>query len=1038
MKWIFAPACVVALLLAACNSDSSSAPVQSGNSAGTAPTPAPITPAPVTPTPTPAPTTPAPTPAPKPGPVADDIPGLTPLDYLTLDQPIDGDNALRVVAPTVLELTRLSVKQPNPAAMSVWNFVDGSGNAALPAASEFNVTVNGQPAVVQAVGFKRRPLYAPLALRDLRVESTIYLKLGTPVAKGQSVEVKNPSGALWPSSMVFATKANVLRYGPALHVNQEGYLPGRPKKALVGYYLGSLGEMDIPAGEGFQLVDAATGSVAYSGSLVVRADRGWTYSPTPYQQVYEADFSAYNAPGKYRLLVPGLGASIPFRIDEGIAMGFTRAYALGLYHQRCGSTNELPYTRDTHAACHASPASVPVPATSFAFTWTTVASYANTLNSNNAAQIAPRLTAEPAQLYPFINRGGLDVAGGHHDAGDYSKYTLNSASLVHLLMFGVDSIAGVGDLDNLGLPESGDGISDILAEAKIEADFLAKLQDADGGFYFLVYPREREYEGNVLPDRGDQQVVWPKNTAATAAAVGALAEIASSPRFKAAYPQAAASYLAKAKSGWQFLTNAIAKYGKAGAYQKITHYGDDFTHDDELAWAATAMFVATGDAAIHNTVKSWFDPADPATWRWGWWHCYSAYGNAVRAYAFAARSGRLTANQLDGALLAKCEAEVRAAGDAALKWSQQSAYGTSFPEDTKHVQAAGWYFSSAQAFDLAAAYQLSARAEYIEAMLANLNYEGGGNPVNVTHVTGLGRKRQHEIVHQYAQNDRRDLPPTGIPLGNIQTGPVYTGTYGTELAALVYPSDSAGRAPYPFYDRWSDTFNVTTEFVHLDTARALVASATLAAQTSLKSQPWKSAAGSIGGLPAQLASGTSVTASLSAPGLDLSNATVVWEAAGQPAAYGPTFTFTPSGQGEQWVEAEAALPDGRRVVAVKNFFADNGNANVTVTATDNSAALSDSTDTAAFTFTRSGDTASALTVQFALGGSAVKWNDYRRPEGDMPVEITIPPGAASATMTIRAVANSNNVNPETVTMTVTGGTNYNAGNPATATATLTP
>ena len=58
---------------------------------------------------------------------------------------------------------------------------------------------------------------------------------------------------------------------------------------------------------------------------------------------------------------------------------------------------------------------------------------------------------------------------------------------------------------------------------------------------------------------------------------------------------AAALYLQKAKLGWQFLTNAIAKYGKNGAYQKITHYGDNFADNDELAWAACEMYLATGD-----------------------------------------------------------------------------------------------------------------------------------------------------------------------------------------------------------------------------------------------------------------------------------------------------------------------------------------------------------------------------------------------------------------------------------------------------------
>ena len=472
-------------------------------------------------------------------------PAVTSMDYLTLEQPLAGDNALRILTPTLLELQRINTKQPDPAPVDSWNFVSSTGTFSAPALSQFAVTVNGTPVTVQSVGFKRRALSAPLALRDLRVENCLYLRLTSPVPAGAQVMVTNPGAALWPATMQFAAVLHPLRYSPAIHVNQEGYMPAYAKKAMVGYYLGSLGEMDLLSAGGFQLVNAATGAVAYNGTLAARADTGFSFTPAPYTKVYEADFTGFTTPGKYLLVVPELGASVPFRIDDGVAMSFVRAYALGLYHQRCGGANELPYTRFTHAACHTAPADVPVNQTTYAFTWNTVASYANNLNANNPAQTAPRLTSPAAQLYPFVNQGPLDVSGGHHDAGDYSKYTINSASLVHQLIFAVDSIAGVAALDNLGLPESGDGISDLLQEAKWEADFLAKMQDADGGFYFLVYPREREYESNVLPENGDPQVVWPKNTSATAAAVAALAEMASSPRFKAAYPAEAAAYLAK-------------------------------------------------------------------------------------------------------------------------------------------------------------------------------------------------------------------------------------------------------------------------------------------------------------------------------------------------------------------------------------------------------------------------------------------------------------------------------------------------------------
>src|SRR5262249_12076059 len=157
---------------------------------------------------------------------------------------------------------------------------------------------------------------------------------------------------------------------------------------------------------------------------------------------------------------------------------------------------------------------------------------------------------------------------------------------------------------------------------------------------------------------------------------------------------------------------------------------------DELAWAACQMYLATGDSSIHQLLLSWFDPADPATWRWGWWHMNECYGHAIRSYAFAVQSGRVTANQLDATFLGKCQAQIAAAGDDVANWSQESAYGTSFPDATKRVKGAGWYFSTDQAFDVVVAYQLNPKTSYINALVENMNYEGGCNPVNVTYLTG--------------------------------------------------------------------------------------------------------------------------------------------------------------------------------------------------------------------------------------------------------------------------------------------------------------
>ena len=87
-----------------------------------------------------------------------------------------------------------------------------------------------------------------------------------------------------------------------------------------------------------------------------------------------------------------------------------------------------------------------------------------------------------------------------------------------------------------------------------------------------------------------------------------------------------------------------------------------------------------------------------------------------------------------------------------------------------------------------------------------------------------------------------------------------------------------------------------------------------------------------------------------------------------------------------------------------------------------------------FTFTRTGSTASALNVNYNLGGTAVKWNDYYRAGiGDMPTTITIPAGATSYTMNILARDNQTHANPETVVITLSSDPSFSLGTPASAT-----
>ena len=840
----------------------------------------------------------------------------SPVD-VDLNTPKPGDHALRILTPTALELFLVNTKQPNPVKVDTWDWVNDQQVFTQTNMPGLKVTMAGQPVAVTGLGFKRRPRYAPLLYWDLRIANQLYLELSHPIPEGAMVQVSN-DGTLWPTNLVFSAVASPLRFNPALHVNQEGYLPAYPKKAAVGYYLGDLGELPIPTNS-FYLVEARSTNRVFQGTLTLRRDVGYQYTPTPYQQVYEADFSSVTNPGSYYLQVPGMGSSLPFRIDEGIAMDIARTYELGMFQQRGGFNVAMPFTRFTHPADHLAPALVPTnDSAPFAFTWQTVSNYSSEVNPDNPPQVAPGLTNYNAQLFPFVTQGTVSVFGGHFEAGDYNRVTYNAAQLIHTLVFAVDALPGVGALDNLGIPESGDGISDALQEAKWEADFLARMQDGDGGFYYSVYPQNREYEFDVLPEKGDPQVVWPKNIASSAAAVAALAQCASSPRFKQSYPSAASNYLTAALRGWKFLTNGIARFGLDGAYQKVQHFDEDFTAHDELSWAACELYLATADPQFKAKLFEWFpNPSDPATFRWGWQRMGVCYGNAIREYAFAVSSGRAQPGQLQSDYLAQCINVITNCGNDVLNWSQDNAYGTSFPDLTKAYRGGGWYFSSEQAFDLVVAYQWNPDSRYIDALLRNMNFEAGCNPVNVSYITGLGWKRQRNVVDQYSLNDRRILPKDGSPISNITPNFLPVWTYSWELSALVYPADSLDIGPYAYYDRWCDDWNVSTEASTTDTARAFAATAWLAARTSVAAQLWSWTNASILSTAGTKPLGQPLTLTLAVAEPDLSDARIIWEAQGveQPWFGDTNFTFTPSTGGVLWVEAEVQWPDGRRAFA---------------------------------------------------------------------------------------------------------------------------
>src|SRR3954465_6944108 len=77
------------------------------------------------------------------------------LDPTSLQVPQSGEHSLNILTPTLLELVLVNSKQPSPARVDAWDWVDDNAVFTSPDLSKITVRVNGQARGIAAAGFKR-------------------------------------------------------------------------------------------------------------------------------------------------------------------------------------------------------------------------------------------------------------------------------------------------------------------------------------------------------------------------------------------------------------------------------------------------------------------------------------------------------------------------------------------------------------------------------------------------------------------------------------------------------------------------------------------------------------------------------------------------------------------------------------------------------------------------------------------------------------------------------------------------------------------
>ncbi len=544
-----------------------------------------------------------------------------------------------------------------------------------------------------------------------------------------------PAGQAGTSSGGFVSEA--------IRINQLGYLNTGEKIAIV----------PNTAATEFTLVSASDNSVVYSGQL--SASMSWL--PAGSENVKRAEFSDFNVAGEYFIRVNGLDSD-NFRIDETVYEALHDALLKAYYYNR--SSTSL-------AADHAGQ-------------WARAAGHPDTSVMVHASAAS---SARPTGTL-------ISSPKGWYDAGDFGKYTVNSGISVFTLLAAYEHFSDFYNNRDLNIPESGNAMPDILDEVKWNLDWLATMQDEDGGVYHKL--TTLRFAGAVMPEAGTaQRYVIGKGTAAS---LDFAAMMAMASRIYSPYDAAlAAQWLAQAEAAWEWaLTNPNTAYRQPADVSTGAYGNRSFA--DEFAWAAAELFISTGNSAYLDAFKAQsLEPNVP-----GW--------PSVHALPFISLLSQ-GESLLDSTQLNTLRSQMLALADEIVEERLDSAYRV--PMLANNFVWGSNSVAANKGMVLMQAYRETNDEKYRDATLAIVSYLLGLNPTHYSFVTGFGHLRPMHIHHRQSEADDIVEPVPGFLVGGPQNG---------QQDGCDYPSSSAAKS---YLDDWCSystnevTINWNAPFLYL-------------------------------------------------------------------------------------------------------------------------------------------------------------------------------------------------------------------------------
>jgi endoglucanase len=475
-----------------------------------------------------------------------------------------------------------------------------------------------------------------------------------------------------------------------IRYNQVGYYPHSIKEFVVADYEAS----------SFQILNDR-GKIVFEGELI---DKGnWDASG---EHVLQGDFSGLTKAGTFYIqLNTGITTS-PFYIVPWVYETALEASIKSFYFQRASMAIEEQF---------------------------------GGIYKRSSGHLDDKCIYHPSTRK---EEGELYSPGGWYDAGDYGKYVVNAALTVGQMLNLLEMVPNAISTDQLNIPESGNGIRDLLDEIRYELDWVASMQDEDGGVFHKL--TALTFGDFIMPGEYDlDRYIIGKGTFSSLTFAAVMAQ--ASRVYAEIDPAFSAQSLQSAERAWEWaVVNSDVPY--RNPEDVVTgEYGDDQFSDD-FYWAAAELFISTGKEDYLDALTQYDQPY---------------IHQITNSWKFFVRNMGFHTLLINGKLAESLTQKHLVLSDEILKKMNSIPYGISID----HFE---WGSNSDvlnQAMILCIAHHLSGEQKYLDGAIRNTDYIFGKNATGFSFLTGFGSKQGMFPHHRPSGADDIDEPVPGFILG---------------------------------------------------------------------------------------------------------------------------------------------------------------------------------------------------------------------------------------------------------------------------------